>query len=614
MVHTGHVVNERYRLLRRLGSGGMGVVWLATDEVLHREVALKQIPLTGMDAAQAELVGRRLRREARTSAMLHHPNIVSIFDVVLSAEAAWLVLEYVPARSLSDLVGESGPMPPAAVATIGTQIAAALARAHDVGITHRDVKPANVLVTGNGVAKLADFGTSQVVDDPTITPPGLISGTPMYFAPEVAGGSPAGSPADLFALGSTLYTAVEGGSPFQHHGFNMQDLLDQIQCGNYRSPKRAGPLLPVLTRLLALHPDDRPTAGQARALLAAVAEGAAPEPPARSRRLPWVAGLAAVLVAVLVGTVLALTDGTVPGTPGRAEPANPPPGSPTPAGAVGLDDPRLADPCSLLDVGAVAGFGELTVRQDYGGFDDCRGTVASRDIEVALTAEFQPSLPAGGALPDGAQRLSGGIAVGRAAPAETSCQREVALGDRTRFDITVQLAEGGSAPVCRIADAATQGALRAVRTGRVRQRQPAPADSLRRVDACALLDGARMPAGLSVSRGQPAFGNWRCIWGDPDDPQRPAVQVLFYQRPPPSSVLPGRYPKRMGDRQGFLVPGGYDESRSCVAEITQTPFTTRTGEARVELVLLTVFGPGSPDALCRTASELMTDSVAGLPG
>jgi eukaryotic-like serine/threonine-protein kinase len=209
------LISGRYRLGDPIGTGAMGVVWRADDVRLRRTVAVKQLLLNpGLTRVQAMEAKLRAMREGRIAARLHHPNAVTVFDVAEEDGQPWLVMEFVDAPSLAALMRDSGPLEPRRVARIGAQVADALAAAHDAGIVHRDVKPANVLVTGNGTAKITDFGISRAVGDVTVTSTGFLAGTPAYLAPEIARGEDSSPSSDVFALGSTLYAAVEGAPPF----------------------------------------------------------------------------------------------------------------------------------------------------------------------------------------------------------------------------------------------------------------------------------------------------------------------------------------------------------------------------------------------------------------
>ncbi|MCU1607294.1 MAG: Serine/threonine protein kinase [Modestobacter sp.] len=272
------VVGGRYALGAELGRGGMGVVWLATDQVLQREVALKEItfPIHLTDAERAVLRERTLR-EARAAARLDHPCVVAIHDVVEEDGRPWLVMEHVHSRSLQRLIQEAGPLPPASVARIGLDVLAALEVAHAAGIVHRDVKPANVLVGADGHACLTDFGIATTTEDSRLTTEGAVLGSPSYMAPERANGEPPTAAVDLWSVGATLYTAVEGRSPFDR-GEPMATLFAVVS--EEPAPMRAaGPLEPVLRGLLTKDAGARMSAAEARRLLTAIlAEDRGPVP------------------------------------------------------------------------------------------------------------------------------------------------------------------------------------------------------------------------------------------------------------------------------------------------------------------------------------------------
>jgi hypothetical protein len=264
------MVAGRYRLNEQVGIGAMGIVWRAMDERLHRTVAVKQLLLQpGLDQAQADEARLRAMREGRIAARLHHPNVVIVYDVVDDDGQPWLIMEYVPSRSLGAVLRD-GAMSPYSVAAIGAQAAAGLAAAHAVGIVHRDVKPGNVLLGEDGMVKIADFGISRAVDDVVLTATGLLTGTPAYLAPEMAKGEVPAPPADVFALGATLYAAVEGTPPFGLSD-NPLALLHLVAEGRVRPPSQAGPLTAVLMSLLRRDAADRPTMREAHDVLAAVA-------------------------------------------------------------------------------------------------------------------------------------------------------------------------------------------------------------------------------------------------------------------------------------------------------------------------------------------------------
>ncbi|WP_447004439.1 protein kinase domain-containing protein [Saccharothrix isguenensis] len=280
MSDDGRLVAGRYRLGRRIGSGAMGIVWQAHDERLHRTVAVKQLLLQpGLAEADTDEAKRRAMREGRIAARLQHPHAIAVYDVAEDDGQPWLVMEYLPSKSLSSALSERGTLSPRDVASIGSQVASALAAAHNAGIVHRDIKPGNILLGNEGTVKITDFGISRATGDVTVTATGMLAGTPAYLAPEVAKGYDPGPPSDVFSLGSTLYAAIEGAPPF---GLNENTiaLLHQVASGKVVPPKQAGPLTALLMRLLRAEPEDRPTMAEAREALAAVAAGrAAPEFP-----------------------------------------------------------------------------------------------------------------------------------------------------------------------------------------------------------------------------------------------------------------------------------------------------------------------------------------------
>ncbi|SDH61731.1 hypothetical protein SAMN05192558_12254 [Actinokineospora alba] len=267
------MVAGRYRLGSRIGSGAMGVVWQAHDDRLHRTVAVKQLlSQPGLSAEQAEEARQRAMREGRIAARLAHPNAITVYDVAEHDGEPWLIMEYLPSKSLATVLNEREYLAPVEAARIGSQIAAALVAAHAAGIVHRDVKPANVLLGEDGTVKITDFGISRATGDITVTATGMLAGTPAYLAPEVAKGENPTSAADVFSLGSTLYTAVEGHSPFGLSE-NTLALLYAVAAGKVQPPRQAGVLTALLMQLLRADPNERPTMTAARDALAAVAAG-----------------------------------------------------------------------------------------------------------------------------------------------------------------------------------------------------------------------------------------------------------------------------------------------------------------------------------------------------
>jgi hypothetical protein len=278
----GLLIAGRYRLVEQIASGGMGSVWEAWDERLQRRVALKQLhPHPGLSAADAHVASSRAMREARITARLHHANAVPVYDAVDHDGMPCLIMQYLPSKSLQDALAERGTLSIPEVARIGSEVAAALAAAHEVGIVHRDVKPGNVLIDSEGSAKLTDFGISHALGDVSLTSTGMVTGTPAFLAPEVARGIESGFASDVFSLGATLYAASEGTPPFGP-GENPMAMLHRVASGQVNPPQRSGQLTPVLTAMLAADPSRRPSMAQAARALAAV-RGGATDPVAMSQ-------------------------------------------------------------------------------------------------------------------------------------------------------------------------------------------------------------------------------------------------------------------------------------------------------------------------------------------
>jgi eukaryotic-like serine/threonine-protein kinase len=314
----GDLIARRYRLVSKIGSGAMGTVWKALDELLRRDVAVKELLIRdGMTHEETEEARERAMREGRIAARLHHPNVISVYDVVEHEDRPCLIMEFLASRSLADLMTAHGTLPVATVAHIGEQIAGALAAAHDAGIVHRDLKPANVLLSPNGTAKLTDFGISRATGDATVTATGILAGTPAYLPPEVARGADAGFASDVFSLGATLYAAIEGRPPFGYDD-NAVALLHKIATTEAPPPEKAVPLTATLVWMLRGNPEHRPRAREVRQALSALAKTAvvvaeeekseAPvvaEPEREPDRRRLVAILLVVAVLVVGGTVTA---------------------------------------------------------------------------------------------------------------------------------------------------------------------------------------------------------------------------------------------------------------------------------------------------------------------
>ncbi|MER6676490.1 serine/threonine-protein kinase [Streptomyces sp. NPDC000983] len=279
----GRLLAGRYRLADAIGAGGMGRVWRAHDEVLHRAVAIKELTAGHfVSESDRDRLLARTRAEARAAARINHSAVVTVHDVLDHDSRPWIVMELVEGRSLADAVKERGSVEPREAARIGLWVLRALRAAHTAGVLHRDVKPGNVLLGDDGRVLLTDFGIAQIEGDTTITRTGEVVGSVDYLAPERIRGHDPGPASDLWALGATLYTAVEGRSPFRRTSplTTMQAVVEE----EADRPENAGPLGPVIAAFLHKDPAARPDAAAAEAMLAEAAEGR--RPPAAQTYVP----------------------------------------------------------------------------------------------------------------------------------------------------------------------------------------------------------------------------------------------------------------------------------------------------------------------------------------
>ncbi|WP_329005604.1 protein kinase [Kribbella sp. NBC_00709] len=605
---TERLIGGRYLLGEPLGSGGMGSVWRAHDQQLDRVVALKRAH-PGVDDPD----GRRLRREARTGARLHDPHVVTIFDVVADGDEHWLVLEYLPSRSLDELA----PLPPDQVARIGVQIASALQAVHAAGIIHRDLKPANVLVTSDGTAKLADFGISRRLwADATLTDSSTV-GTPDHLAPEVANGNEPTTASDVFSLGAVLYTALEGHSPFGSDP-NPLAVLRRAARGELEPLHRGGELTPLITRMLAVGPQNRP-------LIAEVVQelgGAAIAPVKRRRRwtIPVAAGGVAVVVVLSVLIGRAMSGSSEPsessGSPGPSAgsiaPATTTPTSgsaPTPAvGPVG--DPLTVDPCALIDEKSLSRFGQTTLEPAYGNFDRCDVVVTGTgDQEVDVRAEL--NLPYTDSPRGAVQKFTGNL---RTVTRETSggddCERVLVLSDRTQIQVEAKHTDGSGMDVCAMAEAVTQKAIGVLQAGPIpRRTEPLPAASLAHVNACTLLDKKALELIPGVGpRPDTSFGNWSCGW---ESTTSDLSVDLYFDRNQPLDASDGQ-PITVGGRSAFLSNEN-DGPKTCAVVIVYRTYVESNGQDAVELVTMSVAGSAKPASLCGLATKLAQAAVPKLP-
>ena len=271
---AGRLVSGRYRLQEPIGRGAMGIVWRGRDELLDREIAVKEVRAASADSQDAY---RRTLREAKAAARLNHPGVVTVFDVVEEDGRPWIVMELVHARSLDRVIAEDGPLQPLQAARVGERLLSALACAHAAGVLHRDVKPANVLIGTDDIVVLTDFGIATSPGDSALTQVGMVMGTPGFTAPERTQGDAATPASDLWSLGATMYTAVEGRRPFERSGGFAAIMAAVADEEAPRAPS-AGPLGPVIDALLRANPAERPDAATTARLLADAAAQATSGP------------------------------------------------------------------------------------------------------------------------------------------------------------------------------------------------------------------------------------------------------------------------------------------------------------------------------------------------
>src|ERR1700757_3474675 len=270
LADTGRVIAGRYRLEAPVGRGAMGVVWRARDQLLDRDVAVKEVQiaetLTQDERANAY---QRTLREAKTAARLNHPGVVTVYDVAEDEGRPWIVMQLVAAQSLDQVLAASGPLSPRRAAEVGRQLLSALSVAHAAGVMHRDVKPSNVLLGREDRAVLTDFGIATFQGDPRLTQTGMVMGSPGFTAPERIRGEDATPASDLWSLGATLYAAVEGHGPFERRGGAVNTMSAIINEDAPIAP-HAAQLAPLIAALLRRDPSTRPSAGAAARMFAQV--------------------------------------------------------------------------------------------------------------------------------------------------------------------------------------------------------------------------------------------------------------------------------------------------------------------------------------------------------
>jgi eukaryotic-like serine/threonine-protein kinase len=599
-VRSGQSIADRYRLVELIGSGGSGLVWLAED-LAGGEAGGRQVALKRPHSAVGPSVRTELEREARVAARVRHPNAIRVYQVAGDAQDSWLVMEYFPAKNLGVLLHERGPLDPGLVAHIGLQVCAALDAIHAADVVHRDVTPNNILVAPDGTAKVTDYGISAHRAQ-TVTSSGKISGTAVYVSPEVADGSGAKAPSDVFSLGASLFAAVEGEPPF---GFGDPDMiLARIRAGNRRPVERAGPLAPVLEAMLQPERDARPTAAQARAMLERVVAGEPVEPwvPPVRRARRWPLGSRRARVLTAAGAVVVVALGLVAWSPWGTSAGEAAHG---PLRTV-LGDPRTADPCALVDPKTFRRYGPAVVDPAYGNFNRCDvlidlGHDTEMDIDLELLARVDPNKEP----PQDAK-----VEVEKAETDDDGgCDVSITLADLNRIDVNARPHGDVKLDACEVAQVAGDRALELLPPDELKRR-PAPfdADSLARVDGCSLLDRNA----LSVIPGldpEPsvAFGRWYCEWSGRAAKMR---TVLYFNQNTTLTAEDGQLVELAGHHV-FIQP--QDGGGECDALVVHRPVHLDNGEDIDEIVTIEADGDQPMNKLCTTARKLARSVASHLP-
>jgi eukaryotic-like serine/threonine-protein kinase len=594
-VERGDLIAGRYRLDAEIGSGGLGEIWRATEQGANAPVVLNRVRLSHLAPDERERARERVRAAAGTASRLgHHPHIVSMRGLVEHEGEPWLATEYVPAPNLAELT-VAGPLPPRRVAGLGAQVAEALEYAHSAtaGAVHGAVTPQTLLIGEGDQVTLTGFGLSAIEADRTT---GTHPTSAAYLAPEVANGIAGGPQADVFSLGATLYAAVEGRSPWGDG--DRGQALAAARKGVVDPPRAAGPLGPVLMRMLESRPRERPTAAAAARMLAEVARGERTGERTRGRRLLWIAVAAVVVVVAAAG--LLVWPRLAPAVVGAA---------PVPT----LGDPATADPCSLIRPEPFDRFGRTTLDSDPGNFDQCDVTIAAGQDYFAARVDFGKS---GTVPPAGQPEERNGLVIFREPPVDGGCVRTLRLSDGYDVRADSRSVAGVLPDPCAVADVATETALAVLARGTV-PRRPVPFDpgSLAVVDACGLLDTATVATvpGLEAVQADPAFAGWGCDWEiPPPTPTTPpgASIAVEYDRNRGLGNNPGR-PMQIAGRQAAAKADA--DGLGCDVTIVHRTYTDPDGKPSDELLLVKVDQAARVADPCARAIAIATVAVRRLP-
>jgi len=473
------------------------------------------------------------------------------------------------------------------------QLLSGLEHCHDRGVLHRDIKPGNVLMISDDEVKLADFGISRdATGDATVTRPGLLTGSPGYVAPEVANGAAPTAASDVFSLASTLFAVVEGESPVGSSTDDMRLRLRRAANGAIASPRRSGPLAPVLERMLRVDAGQRPTAAEAHEILADIAGVRA----TRRARRPRFAGRRRLLVSAWVLVAVAAVASCIVffDEPGR------------PTGPVLGADPRTADPCSLIRDAALETFGNPNLVSDDSGFNQCN-VIVKKDRKEANLKALIDSTP-GEQSPVQAQDKGRYRLVDEPA-GEGSCGRRLLLPDRYEIRIEVTRANLIDADACAMADVAARSAAAVIARGPIPERRPGNPtlrpDSFSKADACRAKSSASFPDRPGIDRGNPevGFGHWKCAWTSTADG---IVYQLRFTRSQPL-VKSGARKLTIDGRYSVVgYPGDAPGDDTCEVEVHNFTYVDAYGYDKDEVLEATVIGRN----LSRDERGLLTTRLA----
>jgi hypothetical protein len=453
---TGRVIAGRYHLQSPIGRGAMGVVWRARDQLLDRDVAIKEVVISALIGAEERRNAyQRTLREARTAARLSHRGVVTVYDVVEEDARPWIVMELVPSQSLDQVLTVEGRLTTARAGRIGQQLLSALAAAHAAGVLHRDVKPSNVLIatsrTGDGWeerAVLTDFGIAQFEGDPRLTQTGMGMGSPGFTAPERIRGGDATHGSDLWSLGATIYAAVEGRGPYEQRGGAITTMSAIINEDAPVAP-HAGKLAPLIAALLRRDPSARPSASAAARMFGQVLPqltDTTEEPPAITHpatiRSAYVPAPADPVVSEPVSAAADDEEAAVPAAPAAAEQdADGPEAVPAAVAAAGAES-AAAEPAEPADA--------AEARQP--DVSPPESAAASASAAAAAEAGSPEAVPADAAAepPAAAAAVGSGLASEGAAAGTRSRSDETVTGDKDSLgyqptELSIPVARSGSA-------------------------------------------------------------------------------------------------------------------------------------------------------------------------